>query len=177
MREDPAAATRPETIGRGGWLELVREGQWEYVQRIRGTAIVVVIALTDAGDIVLVEQHRAALRATCIELPAGIVGDEAAFSDEAKIDAARRELEEETGFQADNWEFLYDGAASPGLTTEIVSVYRATGLTRVAAGGGVEDENIIVHVVPLTGVRDWLAAQQQRGCIVDIKVWGTLPGV
>jgi ADP-ribose pyrophosphatase len=180
--QDNARTKSGEIIGKGNWLELVRDGTWEYVRRNRGTAIVVIIALTDAHEIVLVEQPRAAMASAtpggmCIELPAGIVGDEAAFSDEGKIDAARRELEEETGFQADTWVFLHDGAASPGLTTEIVSVYRATGLTRVSPGGGVDGENITVHVVPLSGVHTWLAAQQQRGCVVDIKVWGAITGV
>jgi ADP-ribose pyrophosphatase len=173
MQNNPANKSI-DMIGKGNWLELVREGTWEYVRRNRGTAIVVIIALTDAQEIVLVEQPRAAIGGHCIELPAGIVGDEADFSDEDKIDAARRELEEETGFQARTWEFLYDGAASPGLTTEICSVYRATGLTQVTSGGGVDGENITVHVVPLANVRTWLAAQQARGCVIDIKVWGAI---
>jgi ADP-ribose pyrophosphatase len=169
MRNDPVVS-----IGKGAWLDLVRDGTWEYVNRIRGTAVIAIIALTEADEIVLVEQYRPAFKACSIELPAGIVGDEIAFSDEGKLEAARRELEEETGFQASKWEFLYDGASSPGLATEICSVYRATGLSRVASGGGVEGENINVHAVSMRTVSGWLVNKQREGCVVDIKLWGAL---
>ncbi len=163
-----------EIIGKGNWLELVRDGKWEFVRRNRGTAVVAILALTEADEIVLVEQYRPAMVAQCIELPAGLVGDEAHFSAEDRLTAAQRELEEETGFIARDWQLLYDGASSPGQTTEICSVYRATGLARVSAGGGDGTENITVHIVPLATAPGWLRGQQQQGKAVDIKLWAAL---
>ncbi len=169
MRDDPV-----EIIGKGNWLELVREGRWEYVRRNRGSAVIAIIAITDAAEIVIVEQFRPAVSAQCLELPAGLVGDDAEFSGEDLLPAAKRELEEETGFHGTDWAYLYDGASSTGLTTEICSVFRAAGLTRVADGGGVEGENITVHLVPLADAHGWLHAQQKLGKVIDMKLWGAI---
>ncbi|MCH8686120.1 NUDIX hydrolase [Pedomonas mirosovicensis] len=162
-----------EVLGTGNYLELVREDGWEFVERNRGSGAVGIVPVTDAGELVLVEQWRAALDGQSIELPAGLVGDED-DTDEEMLVAARRELEEETGFHAEAWTHLYDGTTSAGLTSETVHIYLATGLTRIGEGGGTSHENIIVHVVPLDGIENWLAAQRQRGAMIDIKVYGAL---
>lgn len=169
MRDEPI-----ELVGKGNWLELVREGRWEYVRRNRGSAVIAIIAITDAAEIVIVEQFRPAVAAICVELPAGLVGDDHAFAGEDLLPAAQRELEEETGFQAAHWAYLYDGASSTGLTTEICSMFHATGLTRVSGGGGVDGENITVHLVPLTEVYAWLNARQRIGQVIDMKLWAAV---
>ncbi len=163
-----------ETIGRGNWLELLREGKWEFVRRVRGTAAAAIIAITDDGEIILVEQFRAAVNAPTLELPAGIVGDDLGSENEARADAAARELEEETGYRAEHVEFMYEGASSTGLTNETCSVFRAHGLTRVSAGGGVEGENITVHVVALAELHSCLQKHVARGYVIDVKLWGVL---
>jgi ADP-ribose pyrophosphatase len=163
-----------ETLARGNWLELVRDGKWEFVRRVRGSAAAAIIAITDDHEIVVVEQFRPAMNATTLELPAGIVGDEVGSENEARADAARRELEEETGYRAAHMEFMYEGASSTGLTNETCSVFRAHGLTRVAAGGGVEGENITVHLVALAELHQWLKDHAARGYGIDVKLWGVL---
>ena len=50
------------------------------------------------------------------------------------------------------------------------TLFRARGLTRTAPGGGVDGEDIIVHVVPLAGLGDWLAAARARGCVIDCRL-------
>ncbi|MDR3419230.1 MAG: NUDIX hydrolase [Nevskia sp.] len=164
-----------ETLYQGRFLALRREGRWEYVERInnaRGAAFIV--AVTDARELVLVEQYRVPLRAVSVELPAGIIGDEAAFANEGVEAAALRELEEETGFRGSHAELLASGPVGPGLTSEILYLIRAHGLQRVHAGGGVEGEDITVHVVPLEGVAGWLAQQERSGKWIEPRIYAAL---
>lgn len=166
-------APQREILGTGKYLELVREDRWEFAVRNKGSGVVCVIPVTDDNALVLVEQWRAALNAPCIELPAGLVGDEDDANEDMLV-AAKRELEEETGFRAQEWTWVYEGASSPGLTPETVNMYLATRLTRVSDGGGTGHENITVHVVPLDTIEVWLARQRERGAAIDIKVFGAL---
>jgi ADP-ribose pyrophosphatase len=160
-----------EVLARGRHVRLVRRGSWEYADRPGCTAIVMIVALTDDDRLVLVEQPRPPLDRTVIEVPAGLVGDEDAMAHEAPADAARRELEEETGYRAGRLEPLGAGATSPGITDEMVEVFLARGLRRVGAGGGTGGERIEVHLVALDELDDWLVRQRRRGAAVDLKVY------
>jgi ADP-ribose pyrophosphatase len=122
----------------------------------------------------LVEQYRIPCHARTIEMPAGLIGDEGGASDEPHAEAARRELIEETGYDAERMEPLVSGPASGGLAGEIVTLFRATELRRVNAGGGVGHEDIMVHEVPLAEVEAWLAAKAKDGVLVDPKVYAGL---
>lgn len=153
---------------RGKYLEVHREGTWEYAGRTRGIGAAVILAVTAAREIVLVEQWRVPLGAPTIELPAGLVGDET-DGEEPGVSAAR-ELEEESGFTAASLEDIGEFATSPGMTSERFRLFRATGLTRTGPGGGVGNEDIAVHVVPLDGLGGWLAAQRARGCVIDSRL-------
>lgn len=148
-------------------------GRWEYVKRVNGISAAVILGLTDAREIVLVEQDRAPLGRPCIELPAGLVGDETAGED--PLESAKREFLEETGFEADRWEAFGEFASSPGMIGEVFHFYRATGLRRVGPGGGHEGEGIVPHVVPLADVPAFLAAARARGCMVDTRLLICLP--
>ncbi|MDB5985543.1 MAG: hydrolase [Nevskia sp.] len=159
-----------EVLHRGKWLVLKREGQWEYISRTRERGAAFILAVTDAQEIVLVEQYRTAIHAHSIELPAGIIGDEAGLEHEAVEAAALRELEEETGFRGSHAERVLTGPVAAGFASELFYLFRATGLTRVHAGGGVEGENITVHLVPLREVRAWLEARAAEGKLIDARV-------
>jgi len=161
-----------EILGAGRFTQLIKQGHWEYVRRINISGIVVIIPLTDAGEIVLVEQHRIPVDGVTIELPAGLVGDE--DPDEGMAEAANRELEEETGFRAGKLEKLFRGPPSAGLVAEQPWFYRATELTRVGPGGGVGSEDITVHVQPIDGIDAWLKAQEAAGKIIEAKVYSGL---
>lgn len=108
------------------------------------------------------------LHALTIGLPAGLSGD---GGEESTLESARRELEEETGYSASSWTYLFTGPSSPGLTTEMVSFYLADGLRQVAEGGGVDNEDITVHRIPLFLVHDWLMDQTGQGKVVDPKIF------
>jgi ADP-ribose pyrophosphatase len=163
-----------EVLGQGRFLRLVRRDGWEQVERIGVREIVVIVAVTPAGELLLVEQHRPPVGGSVLELPAGLVGDEDRHRDEPLEEAARRELREETGWEAARFERLSAGPPSAGLSTEVVTLLRAHELRRRGEGGGVEGERIRVHAVPLGEVAGWLAAREAAGVLVDPKVWAGL---
>ncbi len=165
---------RPVIVAQGRFLRFVVRGRWEYVERVNVRDVAVLVAITTADEIVLVEQYRIPVQAPMIELPAGLVGDEEDFKDESLCDAANRELEEETGFRAERMSVLARAPSSGGMTSEIVSFILAEGLRKVGAGGGVEGESITVHLVPLHGVRDWLREREGAGCLLDPKIFAGL---
>ncbi len=155
----------------GKFITAKRRGRWEYVGRARGISAAVIIAIDDAGDgryIILVDQFRVPLGRRCIELPAGLVGDEAAG--EAPSLAAARELEEETGYHAGRMVDLGEYWSSPGMVSESFRLFRALDLVKTGDGGGVPGEDIRVHRVPLAHLADWIAEQRKQGYAVDVKL-------
>src|SRR5215217_1288754 len=90
----------PTTIAEGKRVRLVRRGDWEFVTRKKSSGIVAIVAVTDDYKLVLVEQYRPPVAKSVIELPAGLAGDEAGHEQEDLLTAARRELLEETGYEA-----------------------------------------------------------------------------
>lgn len=164
----PPDAHLPEQVEWSGrFIEARRRGRWEYASRARGIRAAVILAL-DAGEVLLVEQYRVPLGRFCLELPAGLIGDET--EGESAIDSAVRELEEETGYRAAQWEDLGEFWSSPGMLGESFTLLRATGLTRVGEGGGTEHEDIVVHRVPLDRIADVIADHRARGHAIDVKL-------
>lgn len=155
----------------GEFLRLLRRRHWEYVERTNAHGVAVIVAVTDASELLLVEQYRLPLRCPVIELPAGLVGDVGA--EETLLEAAQRELEEETGFRAERMSPLASGPTTAGLSNEMTTFCQAEGLTRVGPGGGDETETITVHAVPLAGLRNWLGTQHPRAAI-DPKLYAGL---
>lgn len=164
----------PESLYRGRFVELVREGHWEFVRRCNNSGVVVVVAITPNDELLLVEQHRPPVGGRVLELPAGLSGDHVGTEDEPLVEAAKRELVEETGYAASEWTDLGDSPVSAGLTNETVRFFLATGLSKVGRGGGDETEDIEVLSVPLGEVRDFLAAKRAAGVAIDAKIGGGL---
>jgi ADP-ribose pyrophosphatase len=155
----------------GKHLRLVKHGQWEFTERVRVTGAAVIVAMTDDGRMLLTEQHRIPVAGRVIELPAGLAGDIAEEAHETLETAARRELREETGYEAREMAHLVTGPSSPGLTSELVSLFLATGLRQVGPGGGHGDERIQVHSIPLAEIHQWLRRRIGEGLLVDPKVF------
>lgn len=166
--------TETETLCNGNWLRLRRRGRWEYAERTNPAGGVLIIAVTDTEHLLLVEQHRAAIAAPTIELPAGLVGDLPGRADEQAVEAAHRELLEETGYRAERIEWLAAGPSSAGMSNEIVAFVRAHGLVREHAGGGDATECITVHHVPLRDAAPWVLAKAAEGCAIDPKIFAAL---
>lgn len=158
----------------GRHLRLVVRDGWEFVERPGIHGIVLVVAVTPEGNLLLVEQWREAVAANVVELPAGLAGDREDAAGEPLEEAARRELLEETGWEAAELDRLTAGPPSAGVTSEVVTLFRARGLSRAGAGGGVDGETITVHEVPLGEAEGWLAGREADGTLVDPKVWSGL---
>jgi len=158
---------------RGRYLSLLERDGWEFASRCNASGVVVIIAVTDDGSIVFVEQYRKPVRARVIELPAGLVGDHA-DPGESVIQAARRELLEETGYAAEHLDVLMACPSSAGISDEIITFVRATGLRRTGPGGGDASEEIEVLAVPLERVDLWLAEQHSAGKPMDPKIYAAL---
>lgn len=140
---------------------------WEYVTRTHATGVVGIIAVNDEEQLVLVEQYRAPVAVKVLELPAGLVGDSAP---ESFQEAAHRELLEETGYTAESIEPLFSGPSSAGLADEVVHLVRAHGLRQTQPGGGIEGESIVVHKVPLQGLKSFIEDFEASNGMVDFKV-------
>lgn len=98
----------------------------EYIHHPGAVAIVPVL---EDGRVVLVKQCRYPLRTLLWEIPAGKLDHgEAEDADEC----ARRELSEETGYEAEHWQRLVSIATTPGFSDEIIHLYKAWGLKKYA---------------------------------------------
>ncbi|WP_374558597.1 NUDIX hydrolase [Thermomonas sp.] len=162
-----------QTLYEGQWLRLVRIGHWESCERTHGQGMaVIVIAVTPADEVLFVEQYRIPLGARTIEMPAGLVGDD--HAEDTLVDAARRELIEETGWSPGRVEVLLTGPTSSGMSNERIAFVRARDLVRVGDGGGVDDENILVHAVPRAEAPAWLMRKRAEGFELDLKLWAGL---
>lgn len=170
MNQPPKASVEWE----GKFLRLIKCGRWEFADRVAATGAVAVVAVTGDARLVLTEQYRVPVGQRVIELPAGLAGDVPAHATEALAEAARRELREETGYEAEQMIRLVAGPPSAGLASEIVTFFHATGLRRVSAGGGDSLEDIQVHEVPLEAVDRWLSQRMAQGILLDPKVYAGL---
>lgn len=161
----------PQVLAEGHYLKLVRRGTWEYAERTRNIRAVAILAVTGDRELVLTEQYRIPLGRSVIDLPAGLVGDEAGQEEELLEVAARRELTEETGFEANSMTLLVNGPTTAGLASEMVAFYLASNVRKVGTGGGVGAEEIRVHCVPLERVMTWLNHQENSGMLIDVKTF------
>ena len=157
-----------ETMWEGRYIRALRQGSWEYVSRARDIRAVVILAEHD-GKIVLIEQHRIPIGRRCLELPAGLIGDD---DDNADVeDTAIKELEEETGFTAERIERLGDYYSSPGMVSESFTLVRAHGLKRVGEGGGVAGhEDITVHLVERDAIAGFVDQRRAAGIGIDVRL-------
>lgn len=163
-----------EVLYAGKFLRLMKQGRWEYIQRVTRDHAVIIIGLTPQQEVVLIEQWRIPAGGKVIEWPAGLVGDTAATEGEALEATARRELMEETGYTAEKFIQVFSGPPSPGIASETITWFRAHGLKKIGPGGGEGGEDISVHTVPLREVDDWLSRWQAKGGKVDPKVYAGL---
>lgn len=151
----------------GKYLRIVRDGRWEFVERCGGVHAVVILAEHE-GKVVLVEQTRVPLgHRKCLELPAGLVGDE---DDKGVEETAIKELEEETGFTAGHIDVIGEFFSSPGMVSEGFTLVRAHGLRRIGDGGGTEHEEIETHLIARSEIPAFVERKRAEGCAIDTKM-------
>lgn len=154
----------PKVMWQGKYLRAMKSGQWEFASRTNDTRAVVILAEHD-GRVILVEQERVPIGGRCLELPAGLVGDE--DPGVSVEETALKELEEETGFTAERVERLGDFHSSPGMVAESFTLVRVHG---VRPGGRKSDEPIIVHLVKRDDIGPFVAERRAAGIAVDAKL-------
>ena len=156
-----------ETMWEGKFVRAMRRGKWEYASRARDIRAVVILAEYE-GEVILIDQPRAATGGRCLELPAGLIGDEDANA--TAETTAIKELEEETGFTADRVERLGDYYGSPGMLSESFTLVRAHGVRKIGEGGGDENEDIVVHLVPRPDIFAFVEQKRSEGFGIDVKL-------
>ena len=156
-----------EVMWEGKFVRALRRGKWEYASRARDIRAVVILA-EHQGKVILVDQPRVAPDCRCVELPAGLVGD---HDPNATVEAtAIAELEEETGFTAERVERLGEFFASPGMLAEGFTLVRAHGVRQIGEGGGDENEDINVHLVPRSDISNFIEQKRAEGFGIDAKL-------
>lgn len=142
---------------------------WEALERVGTSGIVIMVAVTPDGNVILEKQFRPPMGRDVIELPAGLVEN-----GESMEAAAGRELIEETGWSAGKIRFLVEGPISTGASTEALKAFLCTDLTHVGKQGGDDNEIIEVMEVPVGKAQEFLRASQKSGTLVDLKVFGLI---
>ena len=156
-----------EVAWEGRFVRAMTRGKWEYASRARDIRAVVILAEFE-GKVVVIDQPRAPLAGRCVELPAGLIGDD---DPNATVEsAAIQELEEETGFTAERIERLGEFYASPGMLSESFTLVRAHGLRKIGEGGGDENEDINVHLVERANMPHFVAQKRSEGFGIDVKL-------
>lgn len=162
------------TLAESRFLRMKERDGWFYVERPNCNGAVSIVPLTRDRRLVFVEQFRPPLARRTLEFPAGLIGDDDGPANEDPVLAARRELEEETGYAAGRLEQVSSSATSPGLANELIHFVLAWDLDRVGPGGGVEGEDIVVHEVPIAEVDAWLAAREREGLAIAANLYAGL---
>ena len=157
----------PELMWAGKYVRALKRGKWEYASRANDIRAVVILAEHE-GKVILVDQPRVAPDCRCLEIPAGLVGDE---DPNATIEStAIKELEEETGFTAERVERLGEFYSSPGMLSEGFTLVRAHGVRKIGEGGGDENEDINVHVVARGEIPNFIEQKRAEGFGIDVRL-------
>lgn len=159
-----------QVVWQGKFITAKVQGKWEYVSRARGIKAAVILAIDDADHVLLVEQFRVPLGRACLELPAGLIGDDDSAPGEDAATAAVRELEEETGYTAKRMDLIGEYYSSPGMVSESFSLLRAHGLKQIGPGGGTDGEDITVHRVALSDLPNFIESARKRGLGIDVRL-------
>lgn len=162
---------RIEELYAGGTLVKTRE------MAVRKHRVVCILPVTKANELVLIRQPRIyynqdqapEIRPT-LEFPAGKVGDSAAQEDEELESAARRELAEETGYVAEQLQFLFKESVSAGALSEERFCFLALGVRPGPKEESAESEQIEVLLIPIDGIREFIRKETARGVEIDSGV-------
>lgn len=138
---------------------LLPDGRQSTREIVRHAPAVAMVALDEDDQLLLVRQYRKPVEQSLLEIPAGIMEP-----GEKPLQAARRELEEETGYRADCWEELGSFFTGPGFTDERIFLFLATGLQKGQLQPD-EDEFLELCRFSLSEVKNMV----HRGEIVDAK--------
>ncbi len=170
-----------ETLWKGDFLKAIRiryrdgkgvERTWEAVDRAGSDGVVIIVPVTEVRELILIRQFRVVLGNYAIEFPAGLVNP-----GEGLIEAARRELIEETGFDGQDYSVLVENVISTGSNAEKWTAVIAKKAMPVpeeirARFHADETEEIEYIRVPAESLADFLFSSQRAGDSVDLRIYG-----
>jgi ADP-ribose pyrophosphatase len=163
--------SKDKILCEGKHIRLLQRGTYEFASRRKASGIVGIVAVNAGGKLLLVEQFRPPVGKRVIEIPAGLAGDVAGHETEELAAAAKRELMEETGYQAREMTPVAVGPPSAGICDEIITLFVAKGLKKTGDAAGDGSEDITLHEVPLARVPAFLKRKARQGCLIDLKVY------
>ncbi|HAM50756.1 MAG TPA: hypothetical protein DCP92_08710 [Nitrospiraceae bacterium] len=140
---------------------------WETVERVNCEGIVAIVPITNDGDIILIRQFRPTVNNYVIEFPAGL-----SDRGESLMAAAKRELREETGYEATEMLFLAAGPISSGSSCDGLTVYLGKGLHFKGIEGRDETEDIEVLKIPMKCIHEEMTKFAKDGNCIDLKIYG-----
>lgn len=152
---------RSEMIYKGRILNLRRDqveldgGRTAVREVVEHAPAVAIVALDEQERVLLVRQYRKPIESLLEEIPAGSMDP-----GEEPLAAAQRELAEETGFRARNWQLICVYFSAPGFTSEKMYLYLATGLE---AGATNPDEDEIIEVL-------WMPLHEAYQAIFNLEI-------
>jgi ADP-ribose pyrophosphatase len=166
-----AKSAKDKTLCEGKHIRLLQRGTYEFASRRKASGIVGIVAVNAKGKLLLIEQFRPPVAKRVIEIPAGLAGDIVGHELEELAAAARRELLEETGYEAGEMKPVAAGPPSAGICDEVITMFVARGLKKTGEGAGDGSEDITLHEVPVAKVPAFLKRKTREGCLVDLKVY------
>ncbi len=126
-----------------------------------------ITAIDREGRFVMIDQYRHGLGETSYEIPAGVVEP----SDASLLDAARRELREETGYGGGEWSLLTSISANPATQNNLTHCFLATGVERIGEQQLDATEDIRVHLFSRDEVRELLRTDRIRQALMAAPLW------
>ena len=126
-----------------------------------------ITAIDREGRFVMIDQYRHGLGETSYEIPAGVVEP----SDASQLDAARRELREETGYGGGEWRLLTSISANPATQNNLTHCFLATGVERIGEQQLDATEDIRVHLFSRDEVRELLRTDRIRQALMAAPLW------
>jgi ADP-ribose pyrophosphatase len=162
-----------ELLYHGRIFDLIIEEVEDTPGKIRKREIIshpggsVVVPLLDNNEVIFVRQYRYPLKKFILEIPAGKLEP-----NEDPLEAAKRELREETGYLAKHYEKLTAMLTTPGFCNEVLHIFLATGLKRSEHGQDLDEgeQSLTVEKIPFIKVIEMI----ERGEIIDSK---TIAGI
>lgn len=125
-----------------------------------------VIAITEDGRFVMERQFRQGLGKTCFEIPAGVME-----KGETALEAARRELMEETGYGEGTWEEIMTVSGNCSTTSNLTHCFVAKGARKVSGQHLDSTEDLCVYLLTLEQVRELLRSDKIRQSLMAAPLW------
>jgi len=125
-----------------------------------------IIAITDEGEFVMEKQYRHGLGKTCFEIPAGVME-----KGETPLEAAKRELQEETGYGEGEWEEVLTLSGNSSTTNNLTHCFIAEGVRKISDQHLDSTEDIHPELLNELQVKDLLISNQVRQSLMAAPLW------